>query len=989
MRPDSFRRTWWRVALLIGGVTALGARAAPAQTSTGSIRGYVTDSSGAPLEGARVIAVSVLTSAQREATAQSRGFYALVGLVPGEYDVTARHIGMAPQKVHVRVLIAEVFPLDFKLAASAIQVEAVTVAVARGAETRTSEVATNVSPQQLAQLPTVSRNFLDLAALAPGVIIPPDRVMQPFGALSSRTFSAGAQGPSEINVFVDGASLKNDLTAGGIAGQDASRGNPFPRNAIQEYRVITQNFKAEYQNASSAIITATTKSGGNIWSGDASFGYQNKDLVAIDTFAVGKTKPDYSQYLVSVSGGGPLVKDRLRFFGSYEGNYQNRANAVNIPTAPTGFAALDSINWASYNGEFQSPFRETLLFGKLSYTVSDHASAELSFNNRDETDVRDFGDKLAFTSAVHYLNKVALGTLRYNYVTGPWLNEANVTYERFLRNPSPDSGGLPHRWYAFPSTCCIEIGSNPSAQNFTQKRLGFRDDVTYTGFHSGGDHVLKAGVNLDVLKFDVEKRNTETPFFFFADNVNCNPLCTGNESYGYRVPYQLHWATGDPFLQANNTQLGAYVQDDWGPTSRLTLNLGIRWDFESNMLNYDYVTPKNVRDTLRTYGLTLPYFPNGRLDTLEYFTDGTQRHRPYGAFQPRLGFSYALDRESKTTVFGGFGIFYDRSYFDISVDQKLKIAHPEYIVYFAQPDSAAIGHLAPGQVAWSNSYLTTDKAVLTSLVTSGQAAGQEIWLIGNHTKLPKSNQWNVGVRRLFGDVLVSAAYVGVRSYDGLVFNWANITLDANGNCCVGGSLGHGFTNVVYTTNSVKTWYDALQVQVNRPYRKTGNVGWGAGLSFTYGTRSVEGVDKPDDQFAFTQANLIKKHPTNDEKSHLVANWTMDVPYAFGVQFSGLITLGSGQLIDVGNNRPGGNYVPGGFSPPKYGFIIPSAWRYREVDFRLRKEFPSVSGTNVGVTLDMFNVFNFQNFSTWNTGIGQPTGLASDPRRLQIGADYHF
>jgi hypothetical protein len=121
---------------------------------------------------------------------------------------------------------------------------------------------------------------------------------------------------------------------------------------------------------------------------------------------------------------------------------------------------------------------------------------------------------------------------------------------------------------------------------------------------------------------------------------------------------------------------------------------------------------------------------------------------------------------------------------------------------------------------------------------------------------------------------------------------------------------------------------------------------------------------------------------------------MDVPYAFGVQFSGLITLGSGQLIDVGNNRPGGGFLPGDFSPPKYGFIIPSAWRYREVDIRLRKDFPNVSGTTLGITVDLFNVFNYQNFSTWDTG-PKPytkafaTQLASDPRRLQIGADYHF
>src|SRR5881296_3213750 len=165
MRPDSLLRNPWRVALLIGGVTALFPRGVPGQTSTGSIRGYVTDSSGAPLEGARVIAVSVRTSAQREVTTQARGFYALLGLVPAEYEVTARHIGMAPQKLRVRVLIGEVYPLDFRLAASAIQVEAVTVAVARGVETRTSEVATNVTQQQIEQLQSARRNFLDMAAL--------------------------------------------------------------------------------------------------------------------------------------------------------------------------------------------------------------------------------------------------------------------------------------------------------------------------------------------------------------------------------------------------------------------------------------------------------------------------------------------------------------------------------------------------------------------------------------------------------------------------------------------------------------------------------------------------------------------------------------------------------------------------------------------------------------------------------------------------------
>src|SRR6266568_3906090 len=264
--------------LLLGGVLAVSlARNASAQTSTGSIRGYVTDSSGAPIAGARVVAVNAQTSSQREATTQSNGFYAMLGLVPAEYDVTARQIGMAPQKVHVRVLIGEVFPLDFKLGATAIQLEAVTVAAATtGVEMRTSEAATNVTQQQINNLPTSTRNIFDLAALAPGITTQNDQInstQKRFVAGTSGAGAAPAYGPDQVNVFVDGASYKNDILRGGVVGQDRSRGNLFPRNSIQEFRVITQNYKAEYQKASAGIIVATTKSGGNTWQGNAFFSF--------------------------------------------------------------------------------------------------------------------------------------------------------------------------------------------------------------------------------------------------------------------------------------------------------------------------------------------------------------------------------------------------------------------------------------------------------------------------------------------------------------------------------------------------------------------------------------------------------------------------------------------------------------------------------------------------------------------------------------------
>src|SRR5437763_2387247 len=190
--------------------------AAPAvmsQTSTGSIRGYVTDSGGNPLAGARVIAVNTATSAQREVTTQSNGFYTIIGLAPAEYDVTARQIGMAAQKTRVRVLIAEVFPLDFKLGPSAVQLEAVTVAAAAGVETQTSEVATSVTPQQMRALPSASHNFLDLAALAPGGSVAPDfaNLCSSNAGVTDKAFSYGGQRPRELNVFINAASRQLDL----------------------------------------------------------------------------------------------------------------------------------------------------------------------------------------------------------------------------------------------------------------------------------------------------------------------------------------------------------------------------------------------------------------------------------------------------------------------------------------------------------------------------------------------------------------------------------------------------------------------------------------------------------------------------------------------------------------------------------------------------------------------------------------------------------
>ena len=967
---------------LIAGTTP---RIVQAQTSTGMLRGAVTGLNAAAIPDAQIRATNISSGSQRITTSHADGVYILAGLVPGTYDVEVRHIGYGRQTRRIAIQIGATEIQDFSLTQQTVRLEGVNVRAAPAIETRTSEVATNVTQAQIEQLPTPTRNFLDLAALTPGVTVTEDRI----NSQQFRTVSAGGQAPNSVNLFIDGTSFKNDLTSGGIAGQDASRGNPFPRNAIQEYRVISQNFKAEYQKASSAIITATTKSGGNVWSGNALVGYQNASMVSLDTFQIADKnnnpstfkKPAYTRTLTAFSLGGPIIKDKLHFFGSYEGNYQNRANRVAF-APPSGYAALDSVNLTSYNGNFTSPFKENLFFGKLSWDVSAKSSAELSMSNRNETDVRDFGtfgSTNAFQEAVNYRQNVSVAQAKYNYFTGPWLNEAKVDFSNFRRNPSPNTPGIAARIYQFNNTDNA-IGSNRSTQDFKQDRLGFRDDLTYTGFKFFGDHVFKGGASLDLVRYNVIKDNNGTPAFFYSNTAN-------GGTYAFQSPYQLIYGTGNPKVAANNHEVGAYIQDDWSPVERLTLNLGVRWDYESNMYNSSYVTPQMVVDTLTRYNSQLPT----PLDLSRYISNGHNRKPFYGAIQPRLGFSYAIDKAGKTTVFGGWGLYYDRSIFDVSVDETLKLTHPDYTIQFAPPGVAPTA----GQVAWNNSYLTASKATLDALAHSTGAP--EAWLIDNQAKVPKSKQFSLGVRQVVGDYTASLTYAGVRGLDVLTLNWANFGLNPDGTCCTSFNLQpHGFSNFIYSSNGAKTWYDALEVQLDRPYRRstTSSVGWGAGLAYTYAVRSLQGTDNLGDEFSFPNTLNIPKHPANDEKQRIVGNWIVDMPYLLGVQFSGLATFGGKYRMDVGCalrfcSSPSG-YIRGGFT-------VPGLFPYQNVDMRLRKDFLSFGhmSQSVGLTFDMFNAFNHKNFGCYNVGnptdknFGQPGCVVTDARRYQVGAELNF
>jgi len=229
---------WLQRALPALAVAVLSASTARAQTTTGTIRGTIT-ANGTGVSDAQISIRNLETGVVRNTTSHDQGLYVLPGVVPAAYDMTVRRIGYSALTRRVVVQIGATQIQNFALSEQSTQLQRVVVTAAQTAETRTSEVATNVTTAQIEKLPTASRNFLELAALAPGITVSEDRINS---NSNFRTIQAGGQSANSVNLFVDGTSFKNNLTSGGITGQDASRGNPFPQNAVKEYRVITQNF---------------------------------------------------------------------------------------------------------------------------------------------------------------------------------------------------------------------------------------------------------------------------------------------------------------------------------------------------------------------------------------------------------------------------------------------------------------------------------------------------------------------------------------------------------------------------------------------------------------------------------------------------------------------------------------------------------------------------------------------------------------------------
>jgi len=960
-----------------------------AQTADATLRGKAAANS-------EVTAKNIATGAVRRTKAADDGSYALVGLPPGTYQVDA---GPGTERT-VTLAVASTSTLDFEAGAAAPApagtqtLEGISVNAASLADVKTSEVGGTVSLHQIQTVPQISRNFLEFADTVPGMVFTQDSG----GHTSLR---GGAQNNSSTNVYIDGVGQKSYVKEGGVSGQFSSQGNPFPQLAIGEYKVITSNYKAEYDQISGAAVTAETKSGTNEFHGEV-FGTYTDDKYRQSTPAedhAGKQTPSQEkQYGFAI--GGPIIQDQMHFFFSYEA--KRFTTPVTVVEGVSGTAPLLPPAAQAELGPAGKDFNEDLYFGKIDWEFSDRDRIEVSAKVRRENQTDNVGGTVAASAAIDTKNDDDRIDARLQHSADNWFNEVLLTHEKAFNDPSSFALGNGAIYTYGPKQDAVILTTGPASPLATQHKgqegPSIGDNLTFNNLNWYGDHVVKVGFKYKDVKLTAADATLSNPQFTY----NVTP--DGTEPTPWKVLFPAAAPGLSPTSTSQNKQFGTYIQDDWAINEHLTLNLGVRWDYEKSPAYLDYVTPANVVAALnapnpdsnapsgQTYAQALAL---GGVNVNDYISNGHNRSAQTNEWQPRLGFSYDLNGDEQHVIFGGAGRAYDRDLFDYLQLEQTKQALSEFTYYFQDPSGHCHNNSTPC-IAWDPKYLNGLENL--SPLASASNVGKEVDAINNNLKAPYSDQFSIGMRNKLGDWNTSAAYARINSKDGLAFTLGNRYPDGAfwhscGTNCTSQPWGNGvpgFGNFIIANNGIETKTNQVLLSADKPY--TRDSGWSTTFAYTYTdakqNRDINEHYSFDEetihQYPFILSNAAAKH-------RFVATGSIDGPW--GLLFAGKLTLATpiphNDLACYGILYPTGSYCTpiagtpsgGGTNNDPHAVGAQSLgfggkiYGYRDIDFQMTKDFDLTAGMSLYVRFDVLNVFNFHNYSDYIVNYGA-NGVAS-------------
>lgn len=616
------------VAMIAACALVLASSPASAQQTTGSIQGRITDAQKAAVPGVTVTAKSKTTGFSRSEVSDSEGVYRLNALPVGSYDVHAELAGFAPfDRKDLIVNIGESLDVNIDMRVAGVSENVSVTAESPIVNTNSSSVGGVVDTSKIESLPLNGRQFANLAATIPGVGI--GFHSDPTKSTQYSPQIAGGNGRN-LNYQIDGGD-NNDDTVGGLL-------QLFPLEAIQEFNLITQRYKAEYGRSNGGVMNIITKSGTNNWQGsffelfrDTKMNAQTKteQLNDID-------KQKYRRNQFGGSFGGPIVKDKAHFFGAVERTNQDTFQSVSTLGL---FPTLDGI--------YATPYRETLTTVKATTNLNpqQYLSVRYGYNKNNQPYGTD--PNVPPNGWGESTNKFNSINLNHNWVLGgAKLNEFIFQYADFanaITANSLDPSQL------FPNG--VSVGQSVNTPQATQqKKYQFRDDFSWHMAGMGVGHDFKAGVN-----FINEPRlyltfNTGTGGYFYRhldNNVN-GPIS------------EVSLNGGSAEANTPMKQYATFLQDDWRVTDKLTVNLGLRYDLVTGMAINQDKNPNFV--ILQKAGAA------GALSGIAGFEDfGKSPAEDKNNWQPRVGLVYDLNGDGKNVFRGGWGRYYDFGYTNANI----------------------------------------------------------------------------------------------------------------------------------------------------------------------------------------------------------------------------------------------------------------------------------------------------------------------------------
>jgi hypothetical protein len=614
-------------ALAMACLLAAGVPAA-AQQTTGTIAGRIVDDQGAAVPGVTVTGRNTQTGFVRTDVSDAEGSYRLTALPVGTYDISAELQGFSKFESKGIVLnVGQTLDVNISLKVASLQESITVTGETPLIESRSSSVGGVVDIGRIENLPLNGRQFANLAATIPGVGL---------GFHSDPTKSSqyspqinGGNGRN-VNYQIDGGD-NNDDTVGGLL-------QLFPLEAIQEFNFVTQRFKAEYGRSNGGVMNIVTKSGTNDLRGSFFTLMRDKTLNS-RTFSeeiAGIDKQDYRRYQFGGSFGGPIARDKAHFFGAVERTQQDTRQAVDT----RGLFPAD-------DGVFDVPLRENLLTGKVTSNLTPAHYVSVRYGRN--TNSQPYDATLRNTRSAWSISENSFNSLNLNHnwvLRGSKLNEFVFQYADF-RNHIPLSSNDP--WLIFPNG--VRRGANPNTPQTTeQKKWQFRNDFSWSMTGMGGlGHDFKAGANW-----------IHEPHLFITFNGGAAPQLTLNADALDASVRQVTFQGGAADVNIPIDLYALYIQDDWRVSDRLTLNLGLRYDYVDNM-PVDQSNNPNFQ-VLQAAGQA------GRFSNVPFLEDFGQASRnDRDNIQPRVGFAYDLRGNGRDVIRAGWGVYTDFGYTNANV----------------------------------------------------------------------------------------------------------------------------------------------------------------------------------------------------------------------------------------------------------------------------------------------------------------------------------